>query len=155
MLTFFQDAERRNAQDLEELHERIPMFEESMIVPEWYTPRDLLRYVSNYTSPEETGSMEKYIRLALSTEQYQTIRLARYDDSLGNGQRDYNELVALLNTTSRSLQKVVLDRYPVSYRDLYRWCMRCASPDVEYEVNTRFNHMFNFNERMWFGNARR
>lgn len=155
MLTFFHDAERRNAQDIEELQERIPMFEESMIIPEWYTARDLLRYVSNYSSPEETGSMDKYLRIALSTEQYQAIRLARYDDSLGNGQRDYNALVTLLNSTSRSLQKVVLDRYPVSYRDLYRWCMRCASPDVEYEVNIRFNYMFNFNERMWFGNARR
>lgn len=148
MLSCIAEADASAEKVLKDLHLLVPEVDPAQFDPKWVPAEQVLRYINNYTSPEETTQLEKFMNIALERTQYHAIRLARYDYSKGNSNAHREELLKVLRNYNDGV--ITLDRYPVSYLDLYLWLAGVAKPETVYEIRTRLDYMFTDVERNWF-----
>lgn len=148
MLNCIAEADVAAEKVLKDLHVLVPEVNPEQFDPSWVAAKQVLRYIHNYTSPDETAQLEKFMNIALERTQYHAIRLARYDYSKGNSNAHREELLKILRHYNSGV--IALGRYPVSYLDLYLWLAGVAKPETVYEIRTRMDHMFNEEERNWF-----
>lgn len=151
MLKFVLEAEQDAARVTKDLQLFVPDIDMKLFDDAWAPAKQVLRYIKNYTTAEENTQLEKVMNICFDKPVYDTIRLARYDHSRGNSNEHKEALLKVLRHYNDDT--VVLDTYPVSYLDLYRWLAGFASPEVLYEIRTRKDYMFNDRERTWFNRA--
>lgn len=148
MLKTIADADASAAQILARLHVLVPEVSAKQYDTEWVTAKQVLRYINNFTSPDETAQLEKFMNTCLERAQYNAVRLARYDYLKGNSNEHRNALLKVLRNYNDGV--ITLDRYPVSYLDLYLWLAGVAKPETVYEIRSRLDYMFTDVERNWF-----
>lgn len=151
MLKFVLEAEQDAARVEKDLRVFMPEIDMKLFDESWAPAKQVLRYIKNYTTAEETTQLEKVMNICFDKPVYDAIRLARYDHSRGNSNEHKEALLVVLRHYNDG--DIKLDRYPVSYLDLYRWLSGFASPEVLYEIRTRKEYMFNQQERTWFSRA--
>lgn len=148
MLKCITEADAAAEQVLARLHVLVPEVHAGQYDNAWISAKQVLQYINNYTSPDETTQLEKFMNICLERTQYNAIRLARYDYSKGNSNEHRNALLKVLRNYNDGV--ITLDRYPVSYLDLYLWLAGVATPETVYEIRTRLDYMFTDVERNWF-----